>query len=139
MDLLLDKELKRYETMLEVLKDIEVGDKLYYENGEIKILKSGYMQSLTRLIYSQNRNLFLEEFKKDIKNLNKLFNSILLNNHIILFSFVPYNQNFINRFNNIHKNILKVIEKLLKTYEDDEEFIVKLRMVENSIRELYNR
>ena len=137
MDFLVKEEILKFKNKYNEL-EIEVGDKLYYdESNNIHVLKAGYFQSISRMIYSQDRHSFYEKFKKEIKRLNKILSSLLLNNNIFIINFNQNNLVYIQDIKNLHKKLLDIIKILKKTYENDKEFILKLTNLEDKIHFYY--
>lgn len=137
MDFLIREEILKFKNRFNEL-EIEVGDKLYYdENDTINVIKSGYLQSVTRIIYFQDRHGFYEKFKKDIKRLNKIFKGLLLDNNIFFINFSQKNILFVQEIRVIHNKLLDILKILKETYKDDSDYIDKLIELELSINSFY--
>ncbi|ADO67109.1 hypothetical protein crov076 [Cafeteria roenbergensis virus] len=135
MEFLLEEEINKFINKFKNLQNLKVGDKLYYNNNNVEILQNGYFQSLTRLVYSQNRIKFYDEFKKDITRLNKILKHLInKNNNIIIFSL---NFPTINKIKNIHKILIKTLKTQITTYQTDLEYVGKLNKLLESIYVFY--
>lgn len=145
MDFLLKEELTKLDTKFNNLDKLKKGDKLYYENENIMILENSYFQSITRLLYFQDRHTFYNKFKKDINRLNKIFSSLLFktinntNSIILNTNNIVLNNDYYVQINFIHNKIIKAINILKKTYEDDVDYLIKLDNLKNSIKFFYNK
>ena len=111
---------KHYEK-LKILLDLEVGDKPYYDNNEIKLDKNSLLQGFSRWYYAHNRNDFFNKFYKDLdkyyrfyKDFKNLKKDILLDHEKFVYFFDQ-----VELVENFHTKFLSKLEILRKTYKED--------------------
>lgn len=126
MDFLVEEELNKFKNKFKNLDKLEKGDKMYYQNNVIEIIKGGYLQGLTRFISFQDRYKFYDEFKKDIERLNKIIDNLIVQYNVLLGVLShKYYLNF-GKIKKLHQKILRVLSILIETYHDDKEYVKKL-------------
>lgn len=134
MNYLLNQEINKYNKNFEELIKIKVGDKPYYVDDKIKLSETSsipYFQTLTRTLFSLNRNDFLEKFTEDVKNIYKLYQSINKSNNMILLNLEFYSNKTNSKIKGLINQIFNIIEILKKTYQEDKEFVKKLDNLQN--------
>lgn len=129
-----------FKSKFENLQDIEVGDKPYYDNNKICYSKNYYGQSLVRYIYGINRNNFISKFTEDLIKFKQLVKQckdynfdlvgVILDNTLI-----PNNKILNQELKEMKKILLIFCNKLKHTYNSDIQFIEKVEICEEILRD----
>lgn len=126
MEEIISKEIEFLEKKFINLNNLEVGDKLYYNNEIIEVSKKGIFQSVTRFYNLTDRHIFLQKFKEDINRINKLYDCMILNMSVLMFVFVKNYFENIKSIQTLYKLLLKSLSTLVVTYKDDEKYVLEL-------------
>lgn len=129
-----------FKSKFENLQDIEVGDKPYYDNNKICYSKNYYGQSLVRYIYGINRNIFISKFTEDLMKFKQLVKQckdynfdlvgLILDNTLI-----PNNKILNQELKEMKKILFDFCDKLKHTYNSDIQFIEKVEICEEILRD----
>jgi len=126
MDFLVEEELVKFNNKFKNINKLEKGDKMYYNNDVIEIVKCGYFQGITRFLSFQDRQTFYDKLKKDIIRLNRIIDNLIIQNNFFLGVLSHTNCLNFKKIKILHKKILKSLSILIETYEEDKEYVKKL-------------
>jgi len=117
----LNKSFNILKKKYDILTKIKTGDKLYYDNNEIKIIETSFYQSAFRWYNNHSRITFFDCFFKDITDYyNFRLNYINLKKDTLIKPLMLYH--FIEEIETIdlfHIRLLNGLDKLKLTYKDD--------------------